>query len=89
MYLETLLLTSSIRSITKGFISRNRPYVYYPDAPMEKKLDVEAKRSGDLVLVGALVGGFLLARLGHGAAAQPRAANPAALDVGERRRRPW
>ena len=45
MYLETLLLTSSIRSITKGFISRNRPYVYYPDAPMEKKLDVEAKRS--------------------------------------------
>lgn len=45
MYGETLLLTLAMGTLTKGIVSRTRPYAYNPDAPMEEKTDVEARKS--------------------------------------------
>ncbi len=45
MYAENLLLVNSFSLITKGSVRRIRPYVYNPDAPLEKKLTKEAVRS--------------------------------------------
>jgi len=45
MYLETMLFAASLPSIGKGSVERIRPYIYNPEAPLEKKLDSDAKRS--------------------------------------------
>lgn len=45
MYSETALLTTALVSITKGAVVRNRPFVYNPDAPMDKKLEKDARTS--------------------------------------------
>jgi membrane-associated phospholipid phosphatase len=45
MYGETLILTLALVELTKGVVSRTRPYVYNPDVPMEEKSDVEARKS--------------------------------------------
>ena len=43
--LETYLLTSGLTSLTKSLTRRTRPYVFNPEAPMERKLSRDARRS--------------------------------------------
>ena len=45
MYLETMLLAAFLPSIAKGSAERIRPFVYNENAPLNDKLDVEAKKS--------------------------------------------
>lgn len=45
MYIQTLALLYALPSLSKGSISRVRPFVYNPDAPIEKKLTSDAQKS--------------------------------------------
>jgi membrane-associated phospholipid phosphatase len=45
MYLETMLLATFAPGIGKGCVTRTRPFVYNPDAPLDRKLEAEARRS--------------------------------------------
>ncbi len=45
MYVETALLATFLPSFGKGPVNRTRPYLYNPNAPLELKQDVEARRS--------------------------------------------
>lgn len=45
MYLETMLLAAFLPSIAKGSAERIRPFVYNENAPLNDKLDIEAKKS--------------------------------------------
>lgn len=45
MYLETLFFSVFIPSFGKGGVQRIRPFVYNPEAPLDKKLEPDAKRS--------------------------------------------
>jgi membrane-associated phospholipid phosphatase len=45
MYAEVMGLALAVPQVVKEVTGRVRPYVYNPDAPMEEKLVVEAKRS--------------------------------------------
>jgi membrane-associated phospholipid phosphatase len=45
MYAETILLSNGINQIVKGAVPRIRPFVYNPDAPLEKKTAANARKS--------------------------------------------
>lgn len=45
MYFETILFAAFLPSIAKGSAERIRPFVYNENAPLQDKLDVEAKKS--------------------------------------------
>lgn len=45
MYAETMVANISVTYISKSLAERLRPYTYNPDAPMEKKLSAEARKS--------------------------------------------
>jgi len=45
MYFETMLFAAFLPSLAKGSVGRIRPFVYNENAPMQDKLDVEAKKS--------------------------------------------
>jgi hypothetical protein len=45
MYLQTLMFSNFIPMVSKGRVQRIRPYVYNEDAPLEKKMDTNAKLS--------------------------------------------
>ena len=45
MYLETMMFSVFLPSYGKGGVQRIRPYVYNADAPLDDKLNSEAKRS--------------------------------------------
>lgn len=45
MYAETWLLTAGITSLTKELTRRKRPFVYSPQAPIQKKLEPDATSS--------------------------------------------
>lgn len=45
MYAETLLFSVFLPSYTKNTVGRIRPFVYNPNAPIEKKYDVDNRRS--------------------------------------------
>ena len=45
MYLETLLLGNGIERIVKGLTQRTRPFVYNPAAPLDDKLERDARQS--------------------------------------------
>lgn len=45
MYVETMLFAAFLPSIAKGSADRIRPFIYNENAPMQDKLDVEAKKS--------------------------------------------
>lgn len=45
MYLETLALTSSGVMLTKGAVTRYRPFAYGEKAPLDERLDPDAQRS--------------------------------------------
>jgi membrane-associated phospholipid phosphatase len=45
LYGEVLLASYVIPTMTKGIAQRNRPFVYNPDAPLDKKLEKDARVS--------------------------------------------
>ena len=45
MYIETLLLANGVERTIKAITQRNRPFVYNPDAPIDEKLDRDARQS--------------------------------------------
>lgn len=45
MWMETFALTSGLTSLTKELVQRTRPYVYNPNAPMDKKIEKDATSS--------------------------------------------
>ncbi len=45
MYFETLLLANGIQRSVKNLVQRTRPFVYNPDAPLDDKLEKDARRS--------------------------------------------
>lgn len=45
MYVETMLWSAMLPSYTKGTVQRIRPFAYNTDAPLDKKLDAETRRS--------------------------------------------
>jgi membrane-associated phospholipid phosphatase len=45
MWAEATLWSEGLAQVTKALAQRNRPYVYDPDAPMEKKTQTEARLS--------------------------------------------
>lgn len=45
MYLEATIFSYGVTQIAKGSTDRLRPYVYNPQAPLEKKLNPDAKNS--------------------------------------------
>ena len=45
MYVETMLLTNGIKSTVKDAVERTRPFVYNAAAPLDDKLDKDARRS--------------------------------------------
>lgn len=45
MYVQTLLFVGALPTFGKGRVVRTRPFVYNPDAPLEKKLEKDARFS--------------------------------------------
>lgn len=45
MYLETMMLAASLPSYAKGGVERIRPFVYNPDAPMDRKMALDPRGS--------------------------------------------
>ncbi len=45
MYVETMLLTNGIKSTVKDAVERTRPFAYNAAAPLDDKLDKDARRS--------------------------------------------
>lgn len=45
MWLETFALTYALTGMTKELVRRTRPYIYYDDVPLEKKLQKDARAS--------------------------------------------
>lgn len=45
LYAETFILNTGLTALTKEIIKRKRPYVYNPDAPLDKKLERDATSS--------------------------------------------
>ncbi|MBO0938506.1 phosphatase PAP2 family protein [Fibrella sp. HMF5335] len=45
MYVETMLLTNGIKSTVKDAVERTRPFAYNTAAPLDDKLDKDARRS--------------------------------------------
>ena len=45
MYAETMALTGFAAQVVKGIAPRTRPFVYNPDAPLEPKLERDARKS--------------------------------------------
>ncbi|MCO5231923.1 MAG: phosphatase PAP2 family protein [Chitinophagales bacterium] len=45
MWAETFALTYALTGMTKELVRRTRPYVYYDDVPLEKKMKKEARAS--------------------------------------------
>ena len=45
LYLETFSLTLGITQLTKNLLKRSRPYTYNPDASLESKQQVDARKS--------------------------------------------
>ncbi|WP_461042546.1 phosphatase PAP2 family protein [Spirosoma harenae] len=45
MYIETLLLANGVERTIKAITQRNRPFVYNADAPIDEKLDRDARQS--------------------------------------------
>ena len=45
MYVETIAITSGAVGIAKGNVQRARPFTYNPDAPIDEKLKVDARKS--------------------------------------------
>lgn len=45
MYIEVGGFTVGITELTKGMVRRPRPYAYNPDAPMDERLDADARMS--------------------------------------------
>jgi len=45
MYSETMLLTGTTVQLAKGLVARTRPYAYNPDVPLERKEEVDARKS--------------------------------------------
>lgn len=45
MYVETMLWSAMLPSYTKGTVQRIRPFAYNTDAPLDKKLEAETRRS--------------------------------------------
>jgi membrane-associated phospholipid phosphatase len=45
MYVESLIFGVALPAYGKAGVQRIRPYTYYPETPMSKKLTAEAKRS--------------------------------------------
>lgn len=45
LYIETILISKGVTRILKSTIHRKRPFVYNPDAPINKKIDKEALKS--------------------------------------------
>lgn len=45
MWLETFALTYALTGMTKELVRRTRPYVYYDDVPMDKKIQKDARAS--------------------------------------------
>jgi membrane-associated phospholipid phosphatase len=45
MYLETMLLTNGVKGTVKDVTQRTRPFAYNPDAPLDDKLDRDARQS--------------------------------------------
>jgi membrane-associated phospholipid phosphatase len=45
MYVETMLLTNGIKGTVKSVTQRTRPFVYNPNAPLEEKLERDARQS--------------------------------------------
>lgn len=45
MWLETFALTYALTGMTKELVRRTRPYVYYDDVPLEKKIAKDARAS--------------------------------------------
>ena len=45
MYLQTLMFANVLPTFGKGRVVRTRPFVYNPDAPLEKKLEADARLS--------------------------------------------
>jgi len=45
MYVETMVITGSLYTITAGLVYRSRPFVYGDKAPLEKRLDKGGQRS--------------------------------------------
>ncbi|MDX1811746.1 MAG: phosphatase PAP2 family protein [Gammaproteobacteria bacterium] len=43
--LESFLVNNALTSLSKGLVTRYRPYVYGSDAPVDKKLDAYSRRS--------------------------------------------
>jgi len=45
MYAETMALTGFTAQLVKGSVPRTRPFVYNPEAPLEPKLERDARKS--------------------------------------------
>ncbi len=45
MYLETMLLVNGVQRSVKNFVQRTRPFVYNPDAPLDEKMERDARKS--------------------------------------------
>lgn len=45
MWLETFALTYALTGMTKELVRRTRPYVYYDDVPLDKKIQKDARAS--------------------------------------------
>ena len=45
MFAETMLISNGIEGTIKAITQRTRPFVYNPDAPLEKKLERDAQQS--------------------------------------------
>lgn len=45
LYVETMLLANGIERTVKAITQRTRPFVYNPDAPLDKKLERDARQS--------------------------------------------
>lgn len=45
MWVETFALTYALTGMTKELVRRTRPYVYYDDVPLEKKMAKDARAS--------------------------------------------
>ncbi|MDZ7724771.1 MAG: phosphatase PAP2 family protein [candidate division KSB1 bacterium] len=45
MYAETAVLTAGVTNLTKVLVRRTRPYVYFPDRPIQHKLEKDARKS--------------------------------------------
>ncbi|MBC8151439.1 MAG: phosphatase PAP2 family protein [Bacteroidetes bacterium] len=45
MYVETILLANGVERSVEKLVTRNRPFVYYPNAPLSEKLTTDARRS--------------------------------------------